>query len=158
MPSTCTSSISSSSRNCGARPQLPPCPGPGPAPRRHSRLMRRSHPGQVMVPVLPPAPDSSGEPRGPRLSSPEGFGRPQTPRRSLARPLALTERAPQGSLASPATGDRTRWSTRTHRALFRDPPPTDALVGQDLGVTDELAPESTERVGEEMPKASGNKS
>lgn len=48
------------------------------------------------APVLPPAPDSSGEPRGLRICSLEGFRRPQTPRRSLARPLELTERAPQG--------------------------------------------------------------
>lgn len=34
--------------------------------------------------------------------------------------------------------------------------PRDALVGQDLGVNDELAPESRESVGEEMPQASGN--
>lgn len=46
-----------------------------------------------------------------------------------------------------------RWSGRAHRILFRDPSP-DALVGQDLGVNDELAPENTERVGEETPKAS----
>lgn len=44
-----TFSSISSSRSCGARPQPPPCPGPGPAPHRHSRLMRRSPPGQVMV-------------------------------------------------------------------------------------------------------------
>lgn len=116
------SSISSSSRNCGARP--PRCPGPGPAPHRHSRLMTRSHPGQAMVrrarcagdrpgrrraswhcpadsfsrqvPVPPPAPDSSGEPRGRRICSLNSLRRPQTPRRSLARPRALTEKTPWG--------------------------------------------------------------
>lgn len=36
--------------------------------------------------------------------------------------------------------------------------PKDALVGQDLEVNDELAPEGRERAREEMPKASGNKS
>jgi hypothetical protein len=128
IPLPSSSFISSSSKNCGGRLQPPPHPGPGPAPRSQPHLKRRSHLGQVMVrrvgykgqvlvdgcweswhystdgfchqvPVLPPVPDSSGEPRGPRLCSLGSFRRPQIPRKSLAIPLALTESTPQVSIA-----------------------------------------------------------
>lgn len=56
------------------------------------------------APVPPPAPDSSGVPRGPRVRFLEGSRSPQTPRRSLARLLALTEWAPRGSVSSHGAG------------------------------------------------------
>lgn len=58
-------------------------------------------------------------------------------------PLDCLPRAfpPPGSLASPVTGDRARWSGKARQALFQDP--HECLVGQDLGVIDELA-QSTE--------------
>lgn len=60
------------------------------------------------APVPPPAPDSSGEPRGPRVCFLEGSRSPQTPRRSLARLLALTEWAPWGSVLSHGGGGMSR--------------------------------------------------
>ncbi|CAK7295970.1 Autophagy-related protein 9B [Vulpes lagopus] len=71
------------------------------------------------APVLPPAPDSSGEPRGLRICSLEGFRRPQTPRRSQARPLALTERAPQGfpGFSSYRRSDKVEWKDMTPSPL-----------------------------------------
>lgn len=137
MPSTCTSSISSSS-SPGGRRLLPPCPDPGPAPHRPSHLTRRNLPGPVTAPALPPAPDSSGKGRGPSSLCSLAASRSPQSHRSQARPLALFERAPR-VLRFSSHRRSNKGSQRTgepsSETLHQVPGPRRLLTGQGLGAS-----------------------